>query len=90
MPGFLEPVSFTFRAGPEATEYGKPFTFVATVVAISHDVAELRGAVRESDDPQGAVEVFREMRRCLKEAGFKQARWERRRADGSVWVTVNL
>jgi hypothetical protein len=90
VPGFLEPVAFVFRAGPEATEYGKPYTFSATVVAISHDVAEIRGATRQDADPQGAVEIYREMQRCLRDAGFKQARWERRRSDGSAWVTVNL
>ena len=55
MPGFLEPQTFIFRAGPEATEYGAPYTFSAMVMAISHDVAEIRGATRQDSDPQGAV-----------------------------------
>jgi len=93
MGAFLEPLghgTFILRAGPHAHRYGDDYTSSGTVVTIKPGVAEVRGFSRRLDDPWGAVEILRDTKRCLKEAGFTEFRWERVHGKKTKMVTVKL
>jgi hypothetical protein len=82
MPAFLEPVVWILRAGPEATEYGTPYTASGTVVTLGNGECLVLGLTRQSEDKSGAVGLVRDAERCLRDAGFKKWHWDRKRKGG--------
>lgn len=93
MAAFLESLGngiYILRTGPDARKYGDPYTASGTVVTIEDGVCEVRGFTRRSDDALGTMQIFSDMKHCLKNAGFKEVRWERYRKDGHNMVTVKL
>lgn len=88
MPAFLEPVVWVLRLGPEATEYGKPYTASATVVSLGEGACEIRGFTAKSKE--NATALRRDVEDCLRAAGFTHWRWDRRRKSGVHHVIGDL
>lgn len=78
MPAFLERIAdgvFVLRAGPRAVAFGDPYTSAGTIVALGDGACEVKGFVRNVDDPD--LTVFRDIGKCLRDAGFTKYTWDR-------------
>lgn len=84
MPAFLEKIGegiFVLRAGPKARMYGDPYTASGTIVSAGDGSCEVKGFTRRSDDVSDLT-VFRDIQRCLRDAGFSKLRWDRQGQAG--------
>ena len=72
----IEPIMFVIRAGPELSEYGKPFDFVATGITVDHETVRIIAAHGNLPIREAA-----QLRKQLRELGFKKVVWERKKSD---------
>lgn len=95
MPAFLERTgwrTYILRAGPEATEYGKPYTSSGTVRRVGwffwpwfgRGRCRIDGYTRRSDDPLSNMQIYRDMQDCFAHAGYEEVHWMRVKRDGTV------
>lgn len=86
MRASYEPIVGIIRAGKGHTGFGTPFSFSVAVVSLEPELAFLKAAVGEI----GRQEML-SICKLLLQIGFKRAKWERMRKDGSVkTVSVDL
>lgn len=65
------------RSGPEHKRYGDPYTISCVLVRINDTTAHIQALVNSSN--KSAARALFGMRETLRQAGFTQVLWERRK-----------
>jgi hypothetical protein len=92
MPAFLQQIAddiYVLRVGRNAVKMGDPYTASGTVQVDEEGVPVVMGFTRRDNDLMTAVEIWRDIQKCMKEQGFSHFKWERIRKNGSShWIIV--